>query len=111
MREKEAHSTREYLSLLGFILLWFGLYLFLLVVIFMKHVGFNLVLLTVAVLWAILVLIFALIFLINIFSMLYSKIHDPFRISRVRKRMPGDTARGKTPGDKKGNSEFFIRPV
>ncbi len=82
--EKEAHPTREYLGMLGFIVIWFGLFLFLAAVLFGKHINFKLTLITSFVFWIILIVIFILIFLINMLSIFYLKIFSRF-INKTRK--------------------------
>ena len=72
--EKEVHPTREYLGTLGFVVIWFGLFLFLVAVLFGKHINYKLTIITAIVFWFILIVIFALIFLINIVSIFYLKI-------------------------------------
>jgi len=68
--EKVAHPTREYLGILGFILVWFGLFLFLAAILFGQHIGLRLALLSSLGFWFLLIVIFVLIFLINIVTLL-----------------------------------------
>ena len=76
--EKDIDPTREYLNILGFILGWFGLFLLLMAILFSAHIDFGLALLTFFGLWFMLIIVFALIFMINIISVLYIKFQQRF---------------------------------
>jgi uncharacterized membrane protein YhaH (DUF805 family) len=72
--EKELRPTHEYMGMLGFILSWFALFLLLAAILFGRHIDIRLTLMTSLVFWIILIVVFALIFLINILSIIYLKV-------------------------------------
>jgi hypothetical protein len=76
--EKEVTPTREYLGILGFILVWFGLFLLLVAILFGQHIGLRLALLSSLGFWFLLILIFILIFLINITWLLFYRYYKKY---------------------------------
>ena len=74
--EKESKPTRDYFELLLFILGWLGLFLFLIALIFGRHVGFISALKVSLGYWIFIIIVFLLIIILNLSYLLFQKIRQ-----------------------------------
>lgn len=72
--EKEAKPLREYFGIILFIILWLGLFLILVGLLFTKHIGIVSALKISLGFWFFIIIVFALIILANITYILIRKI-------------------------------------
>jgi len=75
----QTNPTWEYFKLINFVIFWFGLFLFLLAIIFGRQVGYETALIVCFWLWAIVILVFTLIILGNLVVIFLHKTYRKIR--------------------------------
>mgnify|MGYP003975701211 CR=1 FL=1 len=75
---KKKNTTWEYFEQFLFVIFWFGVLLFLMAIIFSRHIGFESALKTCFWLWLIVIVVFSVILLLNLILILFYKIYARF---------------------------------